>query len=92
MMATITSSEKMAMVNKIEIGMIPSAPPILSPLLPMMKINEIRDKTMKCPAEMFANNRMANAKGFTNKLMISMSVIKGTIAMGTPGMAKMCRQ
>ena len=59
------------------------------PLIKMIPTNEI---TTMCPAVIFANKRIANAKGFTNKLIISIIVINGTTPTGTPGIANTCRQ
>ena len=57
-----------------------------------MKIIEISDNTMMCPAVMFANKRIIKAKGLVKIPTNSIGIIMGNKAHGTPGVAKMCFQ
>jgi hypothetical protein len=45
-----------------------------------------------CPADMFAKRRIINANGFVNIPTISIGIMIGIKAMGTPGVAKICFQ
>lgn len=45
-----------------------------------------------CPAEMLANNLIINAKGFVKIPTISIGIIIGISASGTPGGLKMWLQ
>lgn len=57
-----------------------------------IKIRDIKDKMMICPAVMFANKRIVNENGFTNIPMISIGARNIFIGTGTPGIQKICFQ
>ena len=50
-----------------------------------MNIKDIKLKIIICPAEIFANNLIINAKGLVNIPIISIGTIIGIKAKGTPG-------
>lgn len=60
--------------------------------LPNAKMIPINAKTMICPAVMFANKRTVKANGFVKTPTISIGIIIGNKAAGTPGGLKMCAQ
>jgi hypothetical protein len=57
-----------------------------------MNINEIKLSIIMCPAEMFANNRIIKANGFVKIPTISIGIIIGISAKGTPGGLNICPQ
>lgn len=58
----------------------------------LMKMIEIKASIIMCPADMFAKRRIINANGFVNIPTISIGIMIGIKAMGTPGVAKICFQ
>ena len=56
------------------------------------KIIENKAKMMMCPAVIFANKRIIKAKGLVKIPTISIGIMIGSKAFGTPGVAKMCFQ
>lgn len=50
-----------------------------------IKINDIRLSIIMCPAEIFANNLIIRANGFVKIPTISMGIMIGISANGTPG-------
>ena len=58
----------------------------------LIKIIEMRDNTIMCPAVMFANKRIINANGLVKIPTNSIGIIIGNKAHGTPGVAKICFQ
>ena len=57
-----------------------------------IKISDIKLNIIICPAVMFANKRIINAKGFVNIPKTSTGIIIGNNHFGTPGVAKICPQ
>ncbi len=55
-------------------------------------IIENKAKMIMCPAVIFANKRIINAKGLVKIPTISIGIIIGSNASGTPGVAKICFQ
>ena len=54
--------------------------------------NAIKLITTTCPADMFANKRIINAKGFVNIPSTSIGAKTIFIGTGTPGIQKICPQ
>ncbi len=74
-----------------ETGATPNAPIFPNPLC-AININDIKLSIIMCPAEIFANNLIIKAKGFVNIPTISIGIIIGISAKGTPGGFKICPQ
>ena len=62
-----------------------AAKPSAGLIWPNMKINEIKQMMMICPATILANNLMINAKGLIKTLRNSTSTNIGFTKPGTPG-------
>ena len=58
---------------------------------PKINISETRQMIMICPAIIFANNRIINAKGFVNMPRNSTRIKMGLTPSGTGGL-KICPQ
>ena len=78
------------MVNAIETGEAPQ--PMAGLICAKIKISDIRQMIMICPATMFANNLIINAKGLIKTLKNSTSTKMGFTKPGTPGGLKICPQ
>ena len=61
-------------------------------ILLKVKIRDINDRMIICPAVMLANKRMVNENGFTNIPIISIGARNIFIATGTSGIQKICFQ
>jgi hypothetical protein len=82
--ATKTSIRYINSTNKTETGATPKAPPFPSPLW-AMNINEIKLNMIMCPAEILAKSRIISANGLVKIPTISIGIIIGISAKGTPG-------
>ena len=71
------------MVNAIDTGDAPQ--PIAGLIWAKMKIKEIKQIIIICPATMFANNLIINANGLMNTLKNSTNTKIGFTKPGTPG-------
>jgi hypothetical protein len=85
--ATSTSMKYMNTVKAIETG--EAAYPKAGFIWAKMKIRDIKQMMMMCPATMFANNLMISAKGLMKTLRNSTRTRIGLTNPGTPGGLKM---
>ena len=89
--ATSTSIKSINNTNATATGEILHANTSPRPLW-AIKINEIKLKIIMWPAVMFANKRIISAKGLVKIPTISIGIIIGIKASGTPGGLKICDQ
>ena len=78
------------MVNAIDTGVAPQ--PIAGLISANMKIREIKQIIMMCPATMLANNLMIKANGLIKTLRNSTNTKIGFTKPGTPGGLKIWPQ
>jgi hypothetical protein len=77
-------------VNATANGDAPQPAPVFN--WPKINISEIKQIMIICPATIFANKRIINAKGLINTPNISTGTRISLIPNGTPGGLKMCDQ
>ena len=87
--ATNTSIKYMNVAKAIETGEKPQPMPLL--MFAKMKISEIRQIMMICPASIFAKRRMMRAKGLVKIERISTGIMMNFTKPGTGGQ-KICPQ
>ena len=78
----------MTRISKTEIKRVNNTDTGLTKTVSKIKINEIKLKTIMCPAVIFANKRIIKEKGLVKIPMNSTTAKRGFTATGTPGIQK----